>query len=98
MSRPLIQSVRPPFGRAVLFKCDRCRSKLAPLSDWPTHPRQGYATCPACGDIPAKYVREICPECEGAGNLCRYSLAPDEPCCNCGSGGYVWAKPKGGKS
>lgn len=92
MSRPLIQSVRPPFGREVLFKCDRCRSSLRPLADWPTHPRQGFAYCPFCQDVVSKYVRRVCGVCEGAGNLCRHSLAPDEPCTNCGSGGWCWVE------
>lgn len=42
----------------TLFRCDKCRSAFAPLVAWPTHPRQGYACCPYCGDVVTKYVRE----------------------------------------
>jgi hypothetical protein len=41
-----------------LFRCDRCRTAYAPLTAWPTHPRQGYACCPYCGDVVTKYVRD----------------------------------------
>ncbi len=88
----IIRSVRPPFGRRELWKCDKCRSALKPKSDWPINPRQGYIVCPTCGDLPTKYVRRVCEVCEGAGDLTHVSLAPDEPCTNCGCGGYVWVK------
>jgi hypothetical protein len=42
----------------ALFRCDRCRTAFAPLVAWPTHPRQGYACCPYCGDVVTKYVRD----------------------------------------
>jgi hypothetical protein len=49
--------VKPPT-ESTLFRCDRCRTAYAPLTAWPTHPRQGYACCPYCGDVVTKYVRD----------------------------------------
>lgn len=94
MGRPFILSVRRPFGRRELWKCDKCRSALKPKGDWPVNPRQGYIVCPTCGDLPTKYVRRVCEVCEGAGCWSVFS-AGDEVCVSCGGGGYVWCKPAG---
>lgn len=33
--------------------CERCEFS-GPKDGFPTHPRQGYMTCPRCGDIPRR--------------------------------------------
>ena len=74
------------------YRCDRCRSALAPLVAWPTHPRQGYATCVYCGDVVTRYVKRTCAECQGEGYL---ETSPKfyEPCVSCGSIGATWVRP-----
>ena len=78
---------------SVKFRCDKCRSAFAPLTAWPTHPRQGYAYCMYCGDVVTKYVRKTCSECNGEGH---FETAKNyyEPCVSCGSTGSTWVRPE----
>jgi hypothetical protein len=80
-----------PRCHPVKFRCDRCRSALAPLEAWPTHPRQGYACCVYCGDVVTKYVCRTCDECEGKGYF-DGTPSPGEPCTACGMTGRQWVK------